>query len=165
MSREPEASRPFMPGYGILDATSGRGLLPWSWAVERLTKARNYFISTTREDGRPHLMPVWGVWLDDSFFFSTGPDSRKAKNLAVNNFCAISPEGADEAVIVEGTAAQLTDPSLVKRVLEAYNKKYKWNMDGSEGPIYSVRPRIAFGFDINDGLFIGSATRWKFESE
>ncbi len=81
---EPQAGRPQMPGYGIADANSGSGLLPWNWAVERLQKARNYWISTTRPDGRPHAMPVWGVWYDNQFYFSTGRESRKARNLAVN---------------------------------------------------------------------------------
>ena len=78
----PKASRPFMPGYGILDADSGRGLLPWSWAVERLSKSRNYWIASTWPDGRPHCVPVWGVWLDDGFYFSSGERSRKARNPA-----------------------------------------------------------------------------------
>jgi hypothetical protein len=45
----PKASRPYMPGYGILDANDG--LLPWEWAVERLTNSRNYWIATTSADG------------------------------------------------------------------------------------------------------------------
>ena len=65
---EPEASRPHMPGYGILDAEAGAGLLPWSWAAERISKSHNYWLATTRLDGRPHVMPVWGIWLDDIFF-------------------------------------------------------------------------------------------------
>src|SRR5213078_895996 len=76
--RQPRASRPHMHGYGILDADSGKGLLPWTWATERLAKARNYWVSTSRPDGNPHLMPVWGIWLDDAFCFSTGTKSRKA---------------------------------------------------------------------------------------
>ena len=52
----PRASRPHSPGYGI--AADEEGLLPWSWAAERLTVARNFFIATTRPDGRPHLMIV-----------------------------------------------------------------------------------------------------------
>jgi hypothetical protein len=55
----PRASRPYMPGYGLLDASSGRGLLPWSWAIDRLSKAKNYYISTTTADALPHCMPVW----------------------------------------------------------------------------------------------------------
>lgn len=47
---EPKAGRPHMPGYGILDADKGRGLLPWSWATERLAKAHTYWVATTRVD-------------------------------------------------------------------------------------------------------------------
>ena len=83
-----------MPGYGILDANGGRGLLPWAWAVERLTRARNYWIATTCPDGLPHCVPVWGVWLDDdnAFYFSSGTQSRKARNLAANPNCVVCPE-------------------------------------------------------------------------
>src|ERR1700720_4522180 len=89
---EPKASRPHMPGYGILDADKGKGLLPWTWAVERLSKARNYWVATTRPDGNPHAMPVWGVWIDDAFHFSTGTQSRKARNLVHNPNCVVGCE-------------------------------------------------------------------------
>jgi hypothetical protein len=58
---KPRASRPYMPGYGILGPTKGSGLLPWSWAEERLTASRNYWVASSWPDGRPHSMPVWGV--------------------------------------------------------------------------------------------------------
>ena len=48
--REPVASRPDMPEYGLLDADAGRGLLPWSWAIERLERARNFWLFTERAD-------------------------------------------------------------------------------------------------------------------
>src|SRR5438552_1782767 len=67
----PRASRPYMPGYGIAPAKGGRGLLPWRWAKERLERGRAYFVSTAAPDGKPHVMPVWGVWFSDAFFFST----------------------------------------------------------------------------------------------
>ena len=54
MTREPKADRPFMPGYGISEASEG--ILPWSWAEERLANSRNYYLATARRDGRPHLM-------------------------------------------------------------------------------------------------------------
>jgi hypothetical protein len=57
----PKASRPHMPGYGIVPADSGDGLLEWAWAVERLNRSRNYWIATARPDGRPHVAPVWGT--------------------------------------------------------------------------------------------------------
>ena len=84
-SRAPNASRPHMPGYGLPKGT--KGLLPWGWAEQRLKKSHNYWITTVRPDGSPHTMIVWGLWLDGRFYFSTGRQSRKARNLAANPAC------------------------------------------------------------------------------
>ena len=158
------AGRPYMPGYPLLDASGGRGLLPWSWAEERLEQAHNYWLATARPDGAPHLMPLWGLWLDGRFCFSTGGQSRKARNLALDARCAVSTERADEAVIVEGVADRVHDPALLARFAAAYNAKYDWDIDpGSTEPIFAVRPRVAFGFIEDSEDFNGSATRWRFD--
>ena len=162
-NREPRSSRPVMPGYGIAEAGKGKGLLPWKWARERLTKSHNYWIVTTRPDGRPHVMVVWGLWLDEKFYFSTGGPSRKARNLAANPHCVISTEKAAEAVIVEGVAELLAvadDPAFLKKFIRLYKKKYDWKIDGNEGNFYAVHPRTAFGLFEKD--FTGAATRWQF---
>jgi len=166
-SATPKASRPYMPGYGILDADAGRGLLPWSWATERMTKSHNYWVATTRPDGRPHVMPVWGVWLGDSepggaFYFSTGKNTRKAQNLAANPRCVVAGECADEAIIVEGVVEPIDDPSLYARFADAYKAKYDWPVEQETAPAYAVRPRVAFAFIENADDFAGSATRWRF---
>jgi PPOX class probable F420-dependent enzyme len=168
----PKASRPYMPDYGLLDAQSGHGLLPWSWATERLGSAQNYWIATTRPDGHPHMVPVWGIWLDDTFYFSTGRRSRKARNLAANPRCVVCPERSDEPVILEGVAEQITDSELLRQVADAISTKYQWNMEptqagvrdeyGNEGPVFAVHPRTAFGFSQD---LTGSATRWLFDAE
>jgi hypothetical protein len=166
-SATPEASRPYMPGYGILDAGAGRGLLPWSWATERMAKSHNYWVATTRPDGRPHVMPVWGVWLGDAepggaFYFSTGKNTRKAQNLAANPSCVVCAESADEAIIVEGVVEPVDDPSLYARFADAYKAKYDWPVEQETAPAYVVRPRTAFAFIENADDFAGSATRWRF---
>jgi PPOX class probable F420-dependent enzyme len=157
------ASRPHMPGYGISNANEGEGLLPWEWAAERLSVSHNYLVATTRPDGRPHVMPVWGLWLDDAFYFSTGRQSRKARNLDSNPHCAISTDRADEAVIVEGVAEQITDRESLRSFYEAYKEKYDWDLEQmgfDKEPVYIVRPRVVFG--IRESDFTGSATRWTF---
>ncbi len=154
-----------MPGIEIPDAESSKGLLPWSWAVERLTSAHNYWLATTREDGRPHVMPVWGVWLDGAFLFSTGGESRKARNLAVNPNCVVCPERGDEAVIVEGVAERVTDTDVIERFSALYKTKYDWEIDESLGPIYAVQPRTAFAFIESGDDFYNTATRWKFSDD
>jgi nitroimidazol reductase NimA-like FMN-containing flavoprotein (pyridoxamine 5'-phosphate oxidase superfamily) len=158
----PLASRPDMPGYGIQDEHSGRGLLPWSWAEERLARARNYWVATTRPDGRPHAMPVWGVWLNNTFYFSSGRQSRKARNLAANPNCVICPEAADEAVIMEGVAAEVTDAAELSQFAAVYAAKYQWEGDPAENPVYAVQPQVVFGLIEAAEEFSGSATRWLF---
>lgn len=161
--RTPKASRPYMPGYEMM-FEEGMGLLPWSWAAERFSKAHNYWLATTRPDGRPHIMPVWGVWVDNAFYFSTGRQSRKSRNLAVSPNCVVCPEGAGEAIILEGIAQEVTESSSVRRFADEYRKKYDWDMEGNEGPIYGVRPRVAFGFVEKSNAVQGNPTRWLFDT-
>jgi general stress protein 26 len=157
-SASPVASRPNMPGYGIADG--GDGLLPWNWAVDRLTKTQNYFLCTVREDGRPHVMPIWGLWLADKFYFSTGKKSIKARNLAANPRCVLCADGADEAVIVEGTAKRLPPKTSLKEFAEAYLKKYKFDVSSMNEPVFVLEPNVTFG--QIEKTFTKTATRWTF---
>ncbi len=150
-----------MPGYGMMFEKGG-GSLPWSWAEGVLSKAHNYWLATSRPDGRPHVMPVWGVWLDDVFCFSTGRQSRKARNLAVNPGCVVCPEGAGEAVVLEGEAREFKRSALLRWFIVAYWEKYKWKIEESNGPFYAVRPRVVFGLVENPGEHRGNPTRWQF---
>ena len=147
-----------MPEYGI--SQDEEGLLPWSWARERLQKSHNYWVSTTRPDGRPHTTAVWGVWLDDLFFFSMAGASRKARNLAANPNCAVCTERADEAVIVEGIFLGMADSELQPPVRLAYQEKYNWDTEGYD--FYAVQPRVAFAFTESACDFTRTATRWRF---
>lgn len=160
---QPKAGRPHMPGYGIPDAGSEMGLLPWSWATKRLANARNYWIATTRSDGNPHAMPVWGVWLDGAFYFSTGSQSRKAPNLIENPRCVICCELGEDQIILEGVAELMDDSELRQRFGDSYGPKYEWDMEGFDEPFYAVHPRVVFGFTTAGGELTDTATRWVFE--
>jgi general stress protein 26 len=136
--------------------------LPWGWAKQRLEKSHNYWVVTSRPGGAPHAMPVWGIWVDSVFYFSTGRTSRKAKNLAKNKRCVVCNDRADEAVIVEGIAREVKDRKLIERLGVPYHAKYKpWKLDPEMGPVYAVTPRVAFG--MFEKKFSTSATRWDFK--
>jgi PPOX class probable F420-dependent enzyme len=157
---EPHATRPYMPGYGL--KAESAGLLPWSWARQRLEKSHNYFLSTVSPDGSPHCMPVWGLWLNETFYFSTGRQSKKARNLAHDPRCVLCTDNPAEAVIVEGTAALDPDPKALKRIAPAYNDKYHYGDVGEmDEPVYVVTPRVAFG--MVEGSMVKTATRWTFK--
>ena len=164
---EPKATRPYWPDAlaSAKDATTG--LKPWSWAVERLEQSHNYWIATCRPDSRPHLMVVWGIWWQDALWFSTGLRTRKAKNLVANPRCVIATEKADEAVILEGMAQEVSDRAIWKQLVEIYNRKYGGDvgplLEGSGSTIFRVKPEVVFAQDEHAANFTESVTRWTFE--
>lgn len=91
-------------GYGLSDAPADGTALAWSTIVEWLAGSRNYWVCTTRPDSRPHAIPVWGLWLEDTLWFSTDPDSYKARNLATNPELVVHLESGDEVCVLEGEA-------------------------------------------------------------
>jgi len=154
-----------MPGYGLPKGT--KGLLPWKWADDRLKKSHNYWVTTVKPDGSPHTMVVWGLWLERQFLFSTGRQSRKARNLAENPSCVVCTEKADKAVILEGVAEEVPDVAFRRKFLALYQRKYAWDMSSFDAdilslkePIYAVRAKVAFGLDESKSL--KAATRWQF---
>jgi nitroimidazol reductase NimA-like FMN-containing flavoprotein (pyridoxamine 5'-phosphate oxidase superfamily) len=157
---EPRRRRPPFEGYGVPEDDDG--MLSWSWAVERLERARNYWVSTTRPDGRPHAMPVWGLWLEDAFVFGSGRDSAKSRNLAANPAIVVHLESGDETVILEGLAEPVLDMELEQRVDEAYGPKYDWKPDASDStPWWAVRPVRAYAW--NESTYPRSATQFDFD--
>ena len=94
-----------MPGYGVVAADAGSGLLPWSWAERQLVSSRNYWLSTSWPDGRPHSMPVWAVWHEGALWFSSSRRSRKSRNLARDPRCVLTTEDARQPVVIEGSAS------------------------------------------------------------
>ena len=45
-------------------------------------RAHTAKVATTRQDGRPHVAPVWFVLDGDDVLFTTGADTVKGKTLA-----------------------------------------------------------------------------------
>ena len=154
----PKRSRPHFPGYGI--PAEEEGMLPWSFVLERIATPRNYWVSTTRPDGRPHATPVWAVLVDEMLYFGGGADARRSRNLDSNPAVVIHLESGDEVVIIEGTTEKLTeanaDPALLTRIDDAYEAKY--NMRHGT-PVWRVRPQVVFAW----AAYPVTVTRWRFE--
>ena len=156
--------RPHMPGYGVVGPDEGSGLLPWSWATERLQASRNYWVVTSSLEGLPHAMPVWGVW-DEGLWFSSSRASRKIRNLQSNPLCVVTTQDPASPVVVTGTATVVTESSELRRMITLVNAKYGTSYDlGTVDPESSATVRVApswvFGLDEQD--FSGSPTRWAF---
>lgn len=159
--QEPVAEQPRM-ATGYLEAKR----LPWSWARRRLERARNYWVASVSDRGTAHSRPVWGVWHEGGFYFSTGSLIRK--HVQRRPEITIHLESGNESVILEGRAELEKSRRVLRTVASAYTAKYTWPMKATPGTFFRFEPSVAFGWLSDDsgedgGLaFSASATRWRF---
>jgi hypothetical protein len=156
-----------MPDYGV--DTPDWHALPWTWAEERLAAGRNYWVVTVAADGRPHALPVWGVWSADElrFAFSCGPKSRKAANLAANRRVVVASEDTVECLSMEGRA-DLVDDARRDQWIARYLAKYTPLSPGlsaeflRQNLVFEVVPERVFAIIEREAEFSTRATRWRF---
>ncbi|MEM1199543.1 MAG: pyridoxamine 5'-phosphate oxidase family protein [Pseudomonadota bacterium] len=176
MTNPPRSERPAMDAYGVVDDPTG--LLPWSWAEERLLSCRNFWFVTVRPDGRPHSMPVWGAWMPDRQRWGVGcaRSSQKVRNLAANPNVVVTVEDTVEAISIEGVAAPI-EGADADPFIDAWVAKYASELgdfaDGidddsaaqaagflREGAMFEVTPHHAIGMIERAEEFAERATRW-----
>jgi hypothetical protein len=151
----PRRSRPsFDPNYGI--SAVEEGMLPWSWAEERLVASRSYWIVTVDDDGAPSAAPVWGVWADGAVYFGTNPRSRKGRNIARDPRIAVHLESGDEVVILHGKV-ELAE--VGESIRDAYERKYG-HRPGTN--LFRLRPKRALAWLEAD--YPKTATRFDFDA-
>ncbi|MGY1805312.1 pyridoxamine 5'-phosphate oxidase family protein [Blastococcus sp. SYSU D00922] len=119
---------------GVIDPRYGdASMTPPAWAdIERvLVDAQLYWIITVRADGRPHAVPLVGVWQDGAFAFCTGSDEQKQRNLDGNPQVAVTTgsTGANgwnsgDDVVVEGRAVRVTEAGELRALASAWYAKY-----------------------------------------
>lgn len=159
-----------------LSSPSGTPLaaLTWADARTRLSDGEDYLLATSGAGGRVHLVPVLGVWLEGAVCFSTVPQTRKARDLAENDSCAITVPGHDVDLVVEGTAHLVRDDARLRRIADLFPAKYPWwHPIVREGEfhdpadtslshpqhVFAIAPTVVFAFGKEEGF---SATRWRF---
>ncbi len=164
----PRAERPAMPDYGVDEADWHA--LDWSWAAERLAMNRNFWVVSATAEGRPHAMPVWGVWDDAEhrFCFSCGSRSRKARNLAANPRAVIMTESTVECLSIEGTAAPVEGDRLDEWIARYLAKYQALAPELSadflrQGRVFELTPERAFAVIEREDEFAARATRWVFD--
>jgi pyridoxamine 5'-phosphate oxidase-like protein len=157
----------------------GSAPIPWSRALDQLNDfvtgpGNTTWLSTSRQDGRPHTVAVGAMWVDDRFFFTSGPGTRKSRNLAENPHAVISVSLPDIDLAVEGTAVRVTDDETLQRIVKRFVET-GWPAsvkDGaftaeysapSAGPppwyLYELQPAVAFGVATAEPH---GAMRWRF---
>jgi Pyridoxamine 5'-phosphate oxidase len=83
---------------------AGSRTLSWPDVRTRLEQATHYWLATTRPDGRPHVVPVDGLWVDDVWYFGGSPEAIHQRNLRTHPEVVVHLPDPMAAVIVEGRA-------------------------------------------------------------
>ncbi|MFZ3468670.1 PPOX class F420-dependent oxidoreductase [Streptomyces sp. 4.24] len=81
----------------------------WREFVSHATRTGK--LATVREDGSPHIAPIWFVLDGDSFLFNTGKDTVKGRNLARDgrvSLCVDDERPPFSYVVLQGRA-EITD--------------------------------------------------------
>lgn len=141
----------------------GASAVSWEETERVLREAQLFWISTVREDGRPHVTPLVAVWREGALHFCTGPKEQKAVNIAVNRRVVLTTgcngweEGLD--VVLEGEAERVTDQATLRELSRAWAEKWdgRWRFDpveegfdhegGGLAHVFAVRPEkvLVFG--------------------
>ena len=119
----PKITRPKFPkGY----ADNPASYVTWDWVAEQLTESKNYWLSSVRPNEHPHVVPRWGVFMDNKFYYDGSPETRHARNIVENPHVSLHLESGDQAVILEGISkpANKPEPELANRLAEEYRRKY-----------------------------------------
>jgi Pyridoxamine 5'-phosphate oxidase len=170
-----------MADYGV--PIEIEGAMAWEWASERLTSCRNFWVISVNNhspQARPHAMPVWGVWLEQTqrFWFSCAPSAAKHRNLLHNPNVTIAVSDTVEVVTVEGIASLVSERTedlgiAVSTAVSTYAAKYidpalpdaaakraELASFMSSHAIWQVTPKRAYAIIEREEDFAAKATRW-----
>jgi len=164
----------------------GAPIIAWDRVRERLEQpitqapgtggpARHtWWLATAGPDGRPHVMPLGVLWMEDALYFTSGAGTRKSKNLARNPYCNLTVATNEFDIVIEGDAVKVTDEAKLQRVADRYARE-GWKptvRDGSlyaeysapsAGPppwsVYEVRPVTVYALGTAEPY---GATRFRF---
>ena len=161
--------RPVVPeGYEV--PTSTDGLRPWREVEERLRAAVVVWLATVRPDGRPHVVPRWGAWLDGAWWYDGSPETVHVRNTVADPRCVLHLEDGTDAVILEGRASPLAEPPP-----EPFRRRLAQSMAARYGDVgYRPEPDAWAGPDVGGLCVFGpekgltwsefprDATRYRF---
>lgn len=98
----------------------------WRTLDARLGRENTIWLSTVRNDGRPHLVPVWFVWSEGKIYIATGTHTQKYANLVGNQDVALSLPDTTTVLIIEGEA-HAANRQTTDKMAEYFYHKYEWD--------------------------------------
>ena len=160
----PKITRPQFPK-GYVDNPAS--FVDWNWVAEQLTESKHYWLCSVRRDGRPHVVPRWGVFIDNKFYYDGSPETRHAQNIEKNPNVALHLESGEKAIILEGTSqpAEKPEREFAVQLAKAISEKYaalgyspepnQWD----EGGLFVFTPRQCIAWS----KFTDNPTKFIFE--
>jgi Pyridoxamine 5'-phosphate oxidase len=110
----------FPKGYG-----TAKRKLKWDEVRRLLEDAPAYWLATTRSDGRPHVVPLDGIWVDDVWWYGGAQGTVHIRNIAAQPRAVMHLADPTQAVIVEGTVRrEALAEATAQRLADASNSKY-----------------------------------------
>ncbi|KQH78043.1 pyridoxamine 5'-phosphate oxidase [Mycobacterium gordonae] len=119
------------------------------------------WLTTINPDGSPHVTPVGVQAVDGTWYFTSGPATRKSRNLARDARCTVSVATEPFDLVLEGVAERVTEEGELTSVAAVYAAD-GWPAEvagdaltapfsaPSAGPapwhLYRVRPSTVFAF-------------------
>jgi len=91
---------------------------------QALKSAKNLYVATKRKDGSQSTRaPIWFMYDGSAVYFSTAPDSYKAKRIAKGSpvFVWVGAENGPHFV---GKGEIVRDPAVAAMMAPAYDQKY-----------------------------------------
>jgi predicted pyridoxine 5'-phosphate oxidase superfamily flavin-nucleotide-binding protein len=145
---------------------------PWAEVADVLSRSQMFWLSTVRRDGRPHVTPLPAIWLDQSLYLCTGSLEQKTRNLEANPECVLAA-GANQFrsgldVVLEGTAARVTGPALLRRLAELWKSRLDWDFQLTDGGFLDPAGRTGLVFAVTPSKVLSfgkgpySQTRYRF---
>jgi Pyridoxamine 5'-phosphate oxidase len=119
---EPEVEQlPLPPVYG-----SPKKKLEWAVVRKELEDAPTYWVASTRPDGRPHVVPRDGIWLDDTWYYGGSGETVHNRNVGSNPAVVMHIGDGIKATIVEGEVTKASPTRQVaQRLSDVNNVKYE----------------------------------------
>ena len=154
-------------------------LMPWNRALQALGSGSlgpevACFLGTVRPNGRPHSAGVGVAEHDGEIYFTSGPATRKSRNLEQNPASTLSLRLDGIDLIFEGDAEHVVNHATLEHVAAVYRAGgWPAAVDGdaitapysaqSAGPppwhLYRLEVHTAFGVGLREPH---GASRWRF---
>jgi hypothetical protein len=133
------------------------------------------FLGTVSSNGRPHAAGIGARWHDGDMYFTSGPGTRKSRNLVANPACtiALSLRGID--LVLEGKATRVTHQPILEDVAALYRQDgWPAEVEGDaftapfSAPSAGPPPWHLYRFTIHTAFGVATAepygaTRWRFD--